>query len=185
MLTLPLRGSSSPAVPYSSEFEVDLDDSMIDEDEHDTRRSKPEEVTVCLVLYSLQFALNLCLRQNHEEHKEVRPRVERRKATTRFTGMHEFVAEDDGGVCRMDWQSHGWMMGHPYLAILEAKRAFKYIHSDDRTGDCKPVVSNETLAQYLGEAVITWRANRDLLGQEEYTGSVFLIAATNTFLRFD
>lgn len=69
--TTTIVGSSSPAVPSSSEFEVDLDDSMIDEDEHDTRRSKPEEVTVHLVLCFLQFALNLCLSQNPEEHKEV------------------------------------------------------------------------------------------------------------------
>lgn len=67
---------------------------------------------------------------------------------------------------KCDWQAHGWMMGHPYIAILEAKSAFKYIHVDERTEDRKPVVSNETLAQYLGEAVISWTANRELLGQE-------------------
>lgn len=164
--TTTIIGSSSPAVPSSSEFEVELEDSMIDEDEHDTRRSKPEEVTVHLVLCFLQFVLHLCLSQNLEERKEVRPRVERRKATTRFAGVHEVVAEDDGGICRMDWQAHGWMVGHPYIAILEAKSAFKYIYVDERTGDRKPVVSNETLAQYLGEAVVSWRANQDLLGQE-------------------
>jgi hypothetical protein len=41
-----------------------------------------------------------------------------------------------------------------YLALLEAKRAFKYIHVDTRTGETKPIVSNETLAQCFGEAVI-------------------------------
>jgi hypothetical protein len=58
------------------------------------------------------------------------------------------------------------MIGHPYLALIEAKRAFKYIHFDEWIGEHKPVVSNETLAQYLGEAVISWRANREFLGQE-------------------
>jgi hypothetical protein len=57
-------------------------------------------------------------------------------------------------------------MGHPYLAFIEAKRAFKYIRLDERTGDYTPVMANETLAQYLGEAVISWRANREFLGQE-------------------
>jgi len=46
----------------------------------------------------------------------------------------------------MDWWVHGWMIGHPYIAILEAKSAFKYIHVDERTGDRKPVVSNKTPA---------------------------------------
>lgn len=57
-------------------------------------------------------------------------------------------------------------MGHLYLALIEAKRAFKYIYFDEWTGEHKPVVSNETLAQYLGEAVRSWRANREFLGQE-------------------
>lgn len=164
--TAAIVGSSSPPVFSSSEFEIDLDDSMIDEDEHDHRRSKPEEVTVQLVLCFLQFALHLCLLQESTGFEEVRPRVERRRAAICVAGTHTIVAEDDGGICRMDWQAHGWMMGHPYLAILEAKSAFKYIHVDERTADRKPVVSNETLGQYLGEAVISWGANRDLLGQE-------------------
>lgn len=46
------------------------------------------------------------------------------------------------------------MMGYLYLALIEAKRAFKYIHFDEWIGEHKLVVSNETLAQYLGEAVI-------------------------------
>ncbi|KAI0452169.1 hypothetical protein F5B21DRAFT_506478 [Xylaria acuta] len=68
----------------------------------------------------------------------------------------------------------GWSMEHPYLALLEAKRAFKHVHVNNATGETKPIVSNETLAQCLGEAVITWKANR----------RVFLTAAANTILRF-
>ena len=64
----------------------------------------------------------------------------------------------------MDRHAHGWMMGHPCLVLIEAKRAFKYIHFDEWTGEHKPVVSNKTLAQYLSEAVISWRANREFLG---------------------
>ncbi|KAI3127124.1 hypothetical protein CBS147326_7289 [Penicillium roqueforti] len=158
----------------SSEFEVDLDD--LDEDEHDARRSKPEEVTVHFLMSFLQFALNLCLLQDEGDH-EVRPRVERLKATIHIAG-HDISAEDDGGICSMYRDTDGWRMIKPYLALIEAKRAFKYLDFDERTGKPKPVVSNETLAQYLAEAVISWRANRGELGQD-----VFLLAATNTFLR--
>jgi hypothetical protein len=56
----------------------------------------------------------------------------------------------------MRWENHGWVMDHAYLALLEAKRTFKHI----------PIVSNENLPQYLGEAVITWRKHQERLQQE-------------------
>ncbi|KAH8435049.1 uncharacterized protein LDX57_012678 [Aspergillus melleus] len=170
-------GSSSPTGPSSSEYEIDLND--VDEDEHDDRRSKPEEVTAHLLVNYLYFALNLCLLQESDGPGEVRVRVERRKATVQVPGMYDFAAEDDGGISWMDRQVHGWRMGLPTLAFLEAKKAFKTIHIDERTGRAQPVVSNETLAQYLGEAIVAWRANQKLQKED-----VFLIAGTNTFLRF-
>ncbi|PLN82507.1 hypothetical protein BDW42DRAFT_200397 [Aspergillus taichungensis] len=170
-------GSSSPTGPSSSEFEIDLND--VDEDEHDDRRSKPEEVTAHLLINYLYFALNLCLRQEPDSAGEVRVRVERRKATVQVPGMYHFAAEDDGGISWMDRQVHGWSIGLPTLAFLEAKKAFKTIHIDEQTRRVQPVVSNETLAQYLGEAIAAWRANQKL--QQE---DVFLIAGTNTFMRF-
>lgn len=45
-------------------------------------------------------------------------------------------------------------MGHPYVALLEAKKAFKQRWFVNQTEQRKPIVSNETLAQYLGEAVV-------------------------------
>ncbi|KAL4766992.1 hypothetical protein BDW60DRAFT_212403 [Aspergillus nidulans var. acristatus] len=75
-------------------------------------------------------------------------------------------AGDDGGICSMDRQTHGSDMGHPYLALLEAKKAFEQIWFDDRTEQRKPVVSNETLAQYLGEALISWKAARHFMNKE-------------------
>jgi hypothetical protein len=75
-------------------------------------------------------------------------------------------AEDDGGICRMDRRTFGWTMSHPYFALLEAKKAFKHIRFDDRTEQRKPVVSNETLAQYLGEATVAWKAARHLMNKE-------------------
>ena len=167
--TTTIQGSSSPARPSSSEFEIDMED--VDEDEHDARRSKPEEVTVHLATSFLQHSLSLCLVQNAEV-SEVRTRVERRRADMCVNGIDQVIAEDDGGICRMERQALGWSMGHPYLALLEAKRAFKYVHIDKSTGEIKPIVSNETVAQCFGEAVITWKANRKLLRQESVHSSL-------------
>ncbi|EHA28425.1 hypothetical protein ASPNIDRAFT_43266 [Aspergillus niger ATCC 1015] len=86
---------------------------------------------------------------------EIRVRVERKKTTVQVPGMYNFTAEDDGGLCWMDRQVHGWGMGLPTLAFLEAKRAFKFIHIDERMGEYQPIVSKGTLAQYLGEAIVT------------------------------
>ncbi|CAH0025849.1 unnamed protein product [Clonostachys rhizophaga] len=175
--TTAIVGSSSPARPSSSEFEVGMED--IDEDEYDARRSKPEEVTVQLAMSFLHSSLYLCLLQGFNELTEVRVRVERKRAEMYGNGIDHVTAEDDGGICRMKRQALGWSLEHPYLALLEAKRAFKHVHIDNATGEIHPIVSNDTLAQCLGEAVITWKATRQLVGQD-----VFLIAAANTFLRF-
>jgi hypothetical protein len=157
---------SSPTASSSSEFEVDMED--VDEDEHDARRSKSEEVTVHLVTCFLQHTLNLCLLQHSGTmvETEVRPRIERKTADMCVAGAITITAEDDGGVCRMRWDHHGWVMDHAYLALLEAKRAFKHINFDEKTGKHIPIVSNENLAQYLGEAVITWRKHQEILQQE-------------------
>jgi len=72
---------SSPTAASSSEFEVDL--NTVDEDEHDSRRNKPEEVTVYLVTCFFQVVLNRCLVQHLPSTRtaiEVRPRTERKKA---------------------------------------------------------------------------------------------------------
>ncbi|GKT48801.1 uncharacterized protein ColSpa_08982 [Colletotrichum spaethianum] len=91
-------GSSSPPLPpSSSEFEVEVEG--LDQDEHEDRRSKPEEVTVHLVTAFLQFALNLCFCQHTIgiiTDSEVRTRVERRKTKTFISGMIPVAAEDDG-----------------------------------------------------------------------------------------
>lgn len=160
-----IPGSSSPTMPSSSDFEVSLNIDGIDEDEHEARRSKPEEVTVHLVTCFLQLVLNLWLVQDPHGATEVRPRIERRRSEIR-TGAGSVVAEDDGGICTMVRKAGGWTMKHPFLALLEAKRAFKQIYFDEHNGKGQPIVSNETLAQCLGEAVVTWRANPEYFQQE-------------------
>lgn len=156
--------SSSQSGPSSSEFEVAHDD--VDEDEHDARRSKPEEVTAHLLLCFLQFGLNLCLSQDPTASYEVQPRVRRRKCTTSVAGKYEISAEDDGGICMMYHEGHIWNMKHPSLALLEAKKAFKYMHFNEKSRNPKPVVSNATLAQYLGEALVSWRSSGEFMHQE-------------------
>jgi len=162
--TTEIPGSSSPIGYSSSEFELEIND--LDEDEHETRRNKPEEVTVQLIICFLQHVLHLCLLQHAENSMtdtEVRPRIERMTTNTNVAGDVPVTSEDDGGICRMQRLKHGWEMKHPYLALLEAKRAFKYIHFDPVTGKYSPIVSDKHLAQYLGEAVITWKGNPNLL----------------------
>lgn len=159
-----IPGSSSPTWPSSSEFENDTND--VDEDEHEGRRNKPEEVTVYLVSSFFQYALNLCLSQHSASlitESEVRPRVERRMTKAYIAGGVSITAEDDGGICRMRRQGLGWEMQNPYLALLEAKKAFRHLHFNEKTGKDIPVVSNENLAQCLGEAIIAWKGNQKLL----------------------
>ncbi|RAL04870.1 uncharacterized protein BO80DRAFT_422102 [Aspergillus ibericus CBS 121593] len=175
--TSAILGSSSPTQPSSSDFEPQWDD--IDEDEYDARRTQPEDVTVHLLLSFLQFALNLCLVQDATGSREARPRIERRASIARIAGQTDIRAEDDGGICWMTRGDLGWTTRHPYFALLEAKKAFKSMYIEERTGRSMPRVSNETLAQYLGEALVAWRANRDFLNQD-----VFLIVGTNAFVRF-
>ncbi|KXX82373.1 hypothetical protein MMYC01_201286 [Madurella mycetomatis] len=174
-----ILGSSSPTQPSSSEFEGDMGD--LDEDMHEERRNKPEEVTVHLVTRFLQHTLSLCLVQRPSiviKREEVRFRVERKK-TTAYIGSAPVTAEDDGGICLMRQNGVGWEMVYQCLAILEAKRAFQHIRFEERSGNYTPTVSNAHLAQYLGEAVVTWKDN-----QEYLANGVFLIAATSTFIRF-
>ncbi|PWY71767.1 hypothetical protein BO94DRAFT_608352 [Aspergillus sclerotioniger CBS 115572] len=60
----------------------------------------------------------------------------------------------------------GWTTQHPYLALLKAKRAFRFMYTDKRTGRPMPRVSNKTLAQYLSKALVAWKTNRESLKQE-------------------
>lgn len=116
--------------------------------------------------------------------------------------MFEFSAEDDGGICKVNKASYGWQTKYSSLALLESKKEFKAMKVYNFTGARKPIVSNETLAQYLGEALATWKTGQELLDQEYaslslrmsflethiantmLSSSVFVIAATNTFIRF-
>lgn len=165
----PSNLGSSPSNPLtSSEFSLGTVD--LDDDEHNARASKPEEVTVHLAICFLQVALNLCLLQHSPgstARAEIRPRIERLRSVAEIAGEYSVTAEDDGGICRMK-RLHGreWEMEHTCLAIIEAKRAFKYLDFDDRQESYVPVVSNENLAQCLGEAIVTWKANPELLEDE-------------------
>jgi hypothetical protein len=99
---------------------------------------------------------------------EIRPWVERRVSKAHIARDVIVTAEDDGGICRMWRRGLGWEMLHPYIALVEAKRAFKKGYFSEKTGNYTPVTSNENLAQYLGEAVITWKGNPGLF-QDEYS----------------
>ncbi len=136
----------------------------LNEDEHDDRQNKPEDVTVHLLGCFLQYALALSLDQPSDSASQVWARLIRNKSTAVISNVR-VTAEDDGGICKMSRHSTTWKMGHPFLALLEAKRSFQYIDYDNK-GYPRPVVSDSTVAQYLGEAVITWKANQKHFGRE-------------------
>lgn len=77
----------------------------------------------------------------------MRARVERRTAVAQVAGAVRLVAQDDGGICSMRRQGEGWLMHRPWLALLEAKRAFRHIGFNSESGEYAPVVTNENLAQ--------------------------------------
>lgn len=165
-----VEGSSSPIRTSASEFEESFAES-IDPDEHETRQSIPEEVTVHLIISFLQFVLQLCLVQDPESQQEVRPRVDRRRSALPYLGSGETTAEDDGGICMMNlkpegWIPEGWIPDNSYLALIEAKRAFKRFEYDGATGRMVPKPSDKTIAQYLGEAIATWSSDRGEVGDK-------------------
>ena len=195
--TQEIPGSSSPVVQPSSSFEADTSD--IDEDEHESLRNKPGDMTLHLINCFLQHALSFCLLQGTGAEMDVRPRIQRMSTKVVVGGQITISAEDDGGICQMRRAGPGWKIHNPFLALIEAKKAFREIYFDENSESYEPVMSNEHLAQCFGEAVITWKGNRKSMG-DKYAGlasqcqglllisdllaSVFVIAATNTFLRF-
>jgi hypothetical protein len=152
-----IEGSSPPpssAESTESRREYDPSDESedLDEDEHDEWRTKGEGVTVHLVGCFLDYTLNKCLLQG-ERAVQAWPRMESNTATAWING-HRITAEDDGGVILMSPKGRGWETINPFIALLEAKRAFKDI-AFDRSRRAHPIVSDETLAQCLSEVIIT------------------------------
>ncbi|EFY84125.1 hypothetical protein MAC_09832 [Metarhizium acridum CQMa 102] len=192
-------GSSSPTRPSSSDYEIGSE--HIGEDENEAHRTIQEKIAVNLAINFLRYVLQFCLEQDDDE-EEIRARTKSMRGQATVAGVNN-TFEDDAGIGRYIRQADSWALVHPYMALIEAKRA-KDIHIDPQTGRSSPVVSNNTIAQYLGEAVLAWRANRDVLGQklvpprytllfainptclfaDEFAISVFLIAVSNTFMSF-
>lgn len=54
-------------------------------------------------------------------------------------------------------------MSHPALALLETKKAFNAMHYDELNGKHGPLVPDENLAEYLGEALAVRRTNRRVI----------------------
>ncbi|KAG8407979.1 hypothetical protein J3459_018294 [Metarhizium acridum] len=169
-----IMGSSSPTRPSSSDYEIGSEHIGVDENE--AHRTIQEKIAVNLAINFLRYVLQFCLEQDDDE-EEIRARTKSMRGQATVAGVNN-TFEDDAGIGRYIRQADSWALVHPYMALIEAKRA-KDIHIDPQTGRSSPVVSNNTIAQYLGEAVLAWRANRDVLGQ-----NVFLIAVSNTFMSF-
>ncbi|KAG8410939.1 hypothetical protein J3458_016504 [Metarhizium acridum] len=170
-----ILGSSSPLGPSSSEYEMEFED--VDEDENEARQSIPEDISVHLAIAIIRCVL-LCLKQPGEQ-EEVRARVERIKVQATIAGFDGIMFEDDAGMSFYCRQNYGWKLVHPFITMVEAKRAFKYIRKDTQSGRSSPMVSDNVLAQYLAQAVLAWQANPSLLHK-----GVFLMAVVNTFVQF-
>jgi hypothetical protein len=162
------KASASSEPPSQKSFDPENEDSTMDEDEHDERRTRPEDVTVRLIGSFLQYALNFCLKQAvDKDHVEVQPRFDRKRSTCKIMGGEvQITAEDDGGIHTLQRNWNGWMQENPYIALLEAKKAFESLDYNDKTNTYEPVVSDKTPAQCLGEAIITWKANPEHVSQE-------------------
>jgi hypothetical protein len=159
-----IQGSSSPTQPSSSDYEDDAS-REIDEDENEDRRAIPEDIAVRLATEFTRYVLQFCLVQD-DDSVEIRPRVEHRRTKTTIANVDSKTYEDDGDLCTVERTHQGWIGTHPFLALFEGKRAFRHLLVDPRTGESSPIVSNHTLAQYLAEAIITWRQNKGLLRRE-------------------
>lgn len=157
-----ISGSSSPAPPPS---DCEEDESDIDYDKYEERRCISEAAASRLASEIARYVLQFCLVQNSDATGvEIRPRVEHRRSEA-YVGNTVSVCEDDGGIGRYVKYDYGWVLDHAYFASFEVKRAQK-LCEDPRTGNRIPLMSNATLAQTLGEAVLTWCANQELLGKE-------------------
>ena len=154
--------SSSPAqTPSLSDYSPNRSVGY-DEDMNEERQSGPEISTVFLINSFLQSALTDLLMQDiHQQDPkaEIRPRRRSEVSRALFGNRFYMSAEDDGGICRAWKINNRWSLENPFLAILEAKRAFSDFVLDTKTNPPIPSISNETLAQLLGEAVITWKAS--------------------------
>lgn len=157
-----IDGSSSPQQPSSEDFE--RGESEIDDDTSEERRGIQEEVAVRLLVEFTRYVLQYCLEQPNAAKVEIRPRIERWRSTA-LVGDAESSGQDDGGIARFRRVDEGWAVDHAYLASFEVKRA-QMLHEFYRSNKYGPIVSNSTMAQNLGEAVLGWRANQYLLGQE-------------------
>jgi hypothetical protein len=130
----------------------------------DDRRDEPDRGTKDLLEHFLKSALLRCLVQDRNAPEQFSARTESKKSTALINGV-KLTNYDDGGICTLVYREGAWWTANPYLALSQAKHAFQGIHFDE-DGCGEPIVSDETLAQYLGEAVITWKANPDHVQDE-------------------
>ncbi|OAA35142.1 hypothetical protein ISF_09990 [Cordyceps fumosorosea ARSEF 2679] len=145
--------SSPPMPPSSSEYSADYE---LDEDAFINLCNVPESLTNHLAYMTDRYAL-YCLQQQDPD-AEIRARLNSVRYTARI-GPATITSWDDGGLARYERQPDGWFIANPSIAIRESKIASTSVAYDPTTADINPVITNETLAQYLVEAVTAMRAN--------------------------
>ncbi|CAM1501619.1 Fc.00g036030.m01.CDS01 [Cosmosporella sp. VM-42] len=140
--------------------EDNMNQKDVDQESHNERRARDDELSLRLARDFLTYALHLCLRPEGNQ-------------------VYGVTTSTHGDLQREKVRDDCWLIAHPYLALLESKRSFKEFTMNEANNSFMPVVSNESLAQLLGEAVAIWSHNPEFVKD-----SVFMIVATNTFIRF-
>ena len=106
----------------------------------------------------MERVLNQCMRQDTDV-LEMQPRLHKEPIATEIEDGYVVRAEDDGGLCSVKRVGGEWVVNNPYLALFEAKKA---LHGFDKV----PIIHNKTLAQFLGEAIVTWKEKRNLVDEQ-------------------
>lgn len=158
--------SSSPPRAVGSSSAFAPSDGDVNEDDLLDRSFLPEQTTVHLCLTFLQYTLSCCLKHDLSalvesggsmiEKLDIQARWERKRARIRIGKNTVVTGEDDGGACVVALTHGQWKTFDPYMARLEGKKAPSREDWDDRNNEVSYSVSEEILAQYLGEAVAAW-----------------------------
>ncbi|KAG6017786.1 hypothetical protein E4U54_003170, partial [Claviceps lovelessii] len=155
------QDGSSGSQDGSSGSEFDRSMEQTDEDTNESRRIIDEDVSVELATDFVRYVLQMCLIQPNDNF-EVRVRMRRERSKANVANVIGITCIDDRGIALCEKKGDNWTTINPFMASFEVKRALRNIKegAGDRTS---PRVTDNILAQYLGEAVLTWRANPKVL----------------------
>lgn len=161
--------SSSPLSPSSSDSQYTDQGEYPNEDHLAARRGLGEEITVQVAMEFLRHVVDIfSMSIDLGLQKQIFVRWEKFETTMVLGNGVTTKSIDDGGIAlaRLS-ERQGWvvpMSPGRYLARVEAKRGFGLYDEDPTTGHLMLLMTDEVVAQYIGEAVTVF--NSDDLGLE-------------------